>query len=388
MERCEVLIVGAGPAGSTCARILAKWGISVLLLDQDQFPRDKPCAGWITPAVLEALRIDPEHYRQGRLLQEIRAFRTGVIYGKETLTDYGSAVSYGIRRTEFDHFLLLNNTSRTSLGETVQSLERTADGWLVNGRIHARLLVGAGGHSCPVARTLGANPGRERAIVAMVAEFEMGEAQLANSRLTAGHTALCFSNDSKGYGWLLRKGTFLNIGLGILGATELRLRLDDFCAHLRHRGDLAGELCGPLREHAYLSYQNRGGRRIVGDRALLIGDAAGLAFPESGEGILPAVESAIMAAQAILCASGDYRPRWLEPYATAVATRFGSRGADSETSCFSAGVKGLGARMLFSSGWLTRHLVLDRWFLHRGQRPLVPKTVQGRKEAAQVPLVR
>jgi len=375
MDQCEVLIVGAGPAGSTCARILAKWGISVLLLDRDQFPRDKPCAGWITPAVLEALRIDPERYRQGRLLQEIRAFRTGFLFGKETLTDYGNTVSYGIRRSEFDHFLLQNNTSRTLLGESVQSLERTADGWLVNGSIHARLLVGAGGHTCPVARALGAQPGGEKAIVARVAEFEMGEAQLANCRLTAGHTALSFSNDSKGYGWLLRKGPFLNIGLGSQGATELHLRMDDFCSYLRHRGDLAGEFCGPFREHAYLTYRNLGGRRIVGDRTILIGDAAGLAFPGSGEGILPAVESAIMAAQAILCASGDYRPRWLEPYATAVAARFGSRGLDPESTCFSPGSTGLGARMLFASGWLTRHLVLDRWFLHRGQRPLVPKTV-------------
>ena len=377
MEQCEVLIVGAGPAGATCARILAKWGISVLLLDRDQFPRDKPCAGWITPAVLEALRIDPKRYRQGRLLQEIRAFRTGVLYGKETLTDYGNTVSYGIRRSEFDHFLLLNNTSRVSLGEAVQSLERTADGWLVNGRIHTRLLVGAGGHNCPVARTLGAKPGRETAIAAIVAEFEMDEEQLANCRLTAGHTALSFSSDSKGYGWLLRKGPFLNIGLGSMGTTELRRPMDDFCAHLRHRGDLVGELCGPFREHAYLTYRNRGGRKIVGDRTLLIGDAAGLAFPESGAGILPAVESAIMAAQTILCASGDYRPRWLEPYATAVAARFGNRGEDAENARFPASVKGLRARMLFSSGWLTRHLVLDRWFLHRGQRPLVPKTVEG-----------
>jgi menaquinone-9 beta-reductase len=375
MEQCEVLIVGAGPAGSTCARILAKWGISVLLLDRDQFPRDKPCAGWITPAVLEALRIDPERYRQGRLLQEIRTFRTGFSHCKETLTDYGSTVCYGIRRNEFDHYLLLNNTSRTSLGEAVQSLERTADGWLVNGRVHARLLVGAGGHSCPVARTLGAKPGDERAIVAMVAEFEMGEKQLSNCRLAAGHTALSFSRDGKGYGWLLRKGPFLNIGLGSLGATQVGRLMDDFCAHLRQRGDLAEKLCGPLQEHAYLTYRKLGGRRIVGDRTLLIGDAAGLAFPESGEGILPAVESAIMAAQAILCALGDYRPRWLEPYATAVAARFGSRGAESASTRFTAGFKGLGARMLFSSGWLTRRLILDRWFLHRGQRPLVPKTV-------------
>ena len=103
MESCEVLIVGAGPAGSTCARFLTKAGLSVLLLDRDQFPRGKPCAGWITPAVLETLSIDPQLYRQGRLLQEIHEFRTGVMYGSELVTDYGTTVSYSIRRSEFDH---------------------------------------------------------------------------------------------------------------------------------------------------------------------------------------------------------------------------------------------------------------------------------------------
>ena len=376
MQSCEVLIIGAGPAGSTCARILAKWGIAVLLMDRDWFPRDKPCAGWITPAVLEALRIDLEQYRQGRLLQEIREFRIGVMYGKQRVTEYGSAVSYGIKRSEFDQFLLQGNTSPTVLGEAARRLERTAEGWLVNGRIRARLVVGAGGHNCPVARALGAKPERERAMVALVAEFEVGDEQLAQSRLPAGHTALHLSSDGGGYGWLLRKGPFLNLGLGSLGGRDLRGRLTDFCDHLRRRGDLVGVL-PHFSGHAYLPYRSRGARRIVGDRALLIGDAAGLAYPESGEGILPAVESAIMAAQTILCASGDYRPRWLQPYADAVAARYGGNGADARVLSLPAGVRELGSRMLLSSDWLTRHLVLDRWFLHRGQRPLVPKLEEG-----------
>jgi menaquinone-9 beta-reductase len=373
MQQCEVLIVGAGPAGSTLARILAKWGISVLLIDRDLFPRDKPCAGWITPAVLEALRIDPQHYRRGRLLQEIRAFRTGVMYGKDRLIDYGSTVSYGICRSEFDHYLQLSSTSSVALGETVHSLERTAEGWLVNGRIRTRLLVGAGGHHCPVARTMGAQPEREPSIVALVAEFEMGQRQLDDCRLVAGHTTLSFAGDSKGYGWLMRKGKVVNIGLGSLGCGDLHRRLEDFCAHLRIKGILAGKLGAPFRGHAYLPYQSRG-RRIVGDRSLLIGDAAGLAYPESGKGILPAVESAIMAAQTILCASGDYRPRWLEPYGAAVAARLGGRAGHSGRVGLPAGVKKVGTRMLLSSDWFTRHLVLDRWFLRREQRPLVPKS--------------
>jgi menaquinone-9 beta-reductase len=374
MEQCEVLIVGAGPAGATCARILAKWGISVLLLDRDRFPRDKPCAGWVTPALWEALRIDPERYRQGRVLQEVREFSTGILHGKATVTDYGATIGYGVRRDEFDHYLLQNSTCRTLTEQPAESLERTVDGWLVNGSIRARMLVGAGGHSCPVARVLGARPGRESELAAIVAEFEMDAGQATGCGVPAGRLALSFSRDGKGYGWLLRKGAMLNIGVKSLGSSGLHGRLAEFCEHLRRRGELAGEWAGSFRGHAYLPYRSAGGRRIVGDRTLLIGDAAGLAFPESGLGMLPAVESAIMAAQVILCACGDYRPRWLEPYAAAVTERFGGGRGASGGLRLPAGVQGVSTRVCLASGWLTRRLVLDRWFLHRGRRPLVPET--------------
>jgi menaquinone-9 beta-reductase len=377
MESCEVLIVGAGPAGSTCARFLTKAGLSVLLLDRDQFPRGKPCAGWITPAVLETLSIYPQLYRQGRLLQEIHEFRTGVMYGSELVTDYGTTVSYSIRRSEFDHYLLLRSATRSTLGEAVTSLEQTANGWLVNGNIQARLLIGAGGHNCPVARALGAKPGKEPAIVAMVAEFEMGEEQQANCPLHAGHTSLSFASDSKGYGWLLRKGAFLNIGMGSLDSTDLRRRTADFCAQYKRLGILVGDPAEHFKGHSYLSYRKQGGRRIVGDRALLIGDAAGLSFPESGEGILPAVESAFMAAQTVLCALGNYRRENLEPYSASVAARFGGTAVGFEGVTLPAGITRMGGRILLSSGWLTRRLVLDNWFLHRKRRLLATQLGDG-----------
>lgn len=370
MESCEVLIVGAGPAGATCARLLCQAGLSVLLMDRDRFPRDKPCAGWITPAVLETLGIDPQLYRKERLLQEIRAFRTGVMYGNELTTDYGRTVSYGIRRREFDHFLLLRSGARSVLGEPVSSVERIADGWVVNGGVRARLLIGAAGHNCPVARALGALPATEPAIVAMVAEIELGEEELARSPHPPGTVALSFTRDMKGYGWLLRKGSFLNIGLGSLERKGLRRRTADFCAHLRQRGDVREDLGGRFRGHAYLPYRKDGGRRMVADGALLIGDAAGVSFPESGEGILPAVETAVMAARTVLGVSGDYRQPRLATYAAAVAARFGDRGALSGRLQLPAGAKQLGGAALLSSAWLTRHLVLDRWFLHKKERAL------------------
>jgi menaquinone-9 beta-reductase len=367
MENCEVLILGGGPAGATCARLLAQEGLSVLLVDREEFPRDKPCAGWVTPAVFQTLRIDPQLYRRGHLLQEITQFETGLMYGKELVTDYGHTVSYGIRRSEFDHFLLMQSGARTLLGETVAKIERLADGWLVNGWIKARLLIGAGGHHCPVARALGAVPGREPAIVAMVAEFEMSDEESRDCTLTPRSVKISFTRDLRGYGWLFRKGSYLNVGLGSLESRDIRKETARFCSDLRGRGELQREVAGLLKGHAYLPYRNSGGRRIVADGALVIGDAAGVCFPESGEGILPAVESGIMAAETVLAAAGDFRQEKLQGYADAIASRFMGCGGSVTTPAI---LRRVGGAAILSNRYLTRHLVLDRWFLHTAQQAL------------------
>src|SRR6202163_2897934 len=99
MKTCDVLIVGGGPAGSTCARTLQRAGVDVLVLDAARFPRDRVCAGWITHQVLDELGIELGEYRQGRTLQPITGFRTGVVGGRaETATAYGRPVSFAIRR--------------------------------------------------------------------------------------------------------------------------------------------------------------------------------------------------------------------------------------------------------------------------------------------------
>ncbi len=78
MDHCHVLIVGGGPAGSACAWALSHCGVDVIILDKAKFPRDKVCAGWITPAVLDELKIDSSEYSQGRVLQPITGFLTGI----------------------------------------------------------------------------------------------------------------------------------------------------------------------------------------------------------------------------------------------------------------------------------------------------------------------
>jgi len=83
--RCDALIVGGGPAGSTCARFLTRAGWHVVVIDRARFPRDKVCAGWVTPGVFRLLELDPEAYRATGLTDDdfhrvhLRTLRTPAI---------------------------------------------------------------------------------------------------------------------------------------------------------------------------------------------------------------------------------------------------------------------------------------------------------------------
>jgi flavin-dependent dehydrogenase len=349
---------------------LGQAGLDVLLLDTQTFPRQKPCAGWITPAVFAALALDVEEYRRGRVLQEISGFRTGLINGAMVVTRYGTTVSYGIRRCEFDHYLLQRSRVRQSLGEPVTTLNRKDGWWLVNGGIRTRLLVGAGGHYCPVARLLGARIGREEVVVAQVAEFAMSPEEEQLCRIQSDTPALFFCRDMKGYGWLFRKGSYLNVGLGRMDTNTLVSHTRGFCAFLKQRRDLPASFNGRFQGHAYRVYQGQGRRSCVSDGALLVGDAAGVAHPQSGEGILPAIESALLAADTILAAKGDYGYGNLEPYAIRLASRYDNGSMKiSSLPVYSGFLRFIGARLLCNS-WFARHIVLDRWFLNLGRKAL------------------
>lgn len=368
MESCEVLVVGGGPAGSTCAERLKRAGLDVLLLDKEIFPRQKPCAGWIPPALLETAGIDHEEYRQGRVLQEITSFRTGLMNGAPVVTRYDGTVSYGILRSEFDHYLLQRSGARLRLGEPVKTVNRKDGWWFVNGHIKARLLVGAGGHFCPVARQLGAQIGSEEVVVAQVAESLLSPEEGRMCDVRPDTPELYFCHDMKGYGWLFRKGNVLNVGLGRMDMDNLARHTRDFCTVLRQHRDLPIRLTCGFQGHSYRLYGGEGRRRCVSDGTLLVGDAAGVAYPRSGEGILPSIESALLAAETILAANGDYRSDNLEPYSVLLDRRLGGGNTNMASSPgFSRLSRFIGARLL-SNSWFARHVVLDSWFLHAGQK--------------------
>jgi geranylgeranyl reductase family protein len=366
MHTCDVLVVGGGPAGSTCAWTLRRGGADVLVIDQARFPRDKVCAGWITPPVIETLRLDTAEYAAGRTFQPITSFTTGVIgRGRDVRTRYGEPVSYGIRRCEFDDYLLRRSQARLHLGTPVKTMTRQNGRWIVNGNISAAVIVGAGGHFCPVSRLLNGQPSQMALVRAQEAEFPIADGDAQAFGIEPERPELYFSSDLRGYGWCFRKQGYLNIGIGRLGHDPLPKAYADFIEFLRARGKVPANGAWRPRGHAYLLYDKRA-RRVVDDQVLLIGDAAGLAVPQSGEGIRPAIESGVMAAETLMAASGDYSvPRLL-----AYETRLRRRAAASVAATPAPAVERLSQRLgtwLLGQSWFARRVVLDRWFLGRHQ---------------------
>src|SRR5881394_2227198 len=242
MDSCDVLIVGGGPAGSSCAWGLRHSSLNVVILDRHVFPRDKVCGGWITPPVLTILDIDPRDYARGRVLQPITGFRVSYIGGPALETDYDGPVSFGIRRREFDDYLLRRSGARLLLGVALTSLERADDGWIANQQLRARIVIGAGGHFCPVARLVRTETGTEKAVVAQEVEFEMDARQLAGCHVRREKPELYFCADMKGYGWCFRKDDVLNIGLGRLDPHRLSHHVAGFIRYLQSAGRISFEV--------------------------------------------------------------------------------------------------------------------------------------------------
>jgi menaquinone-9 beta-reductase len=371
VQTCDVAIVGGGPAGSSCAWKLTRAGFDVVVLDKATFPRDKICAGWITPPVIETLALDTTEYARSRTFQPITRFRTGIIDRPGSVdTTYDAPVSYGIRRSEFDDYLLRRSGARLLLGAPMKSLRRDGREWVLNETIAARAVVGAGGHFCPVARVVNGSPAPEVVVAAQEAEFRVLPEQANAFTTDPDRPELYFSADLKGYGWCFRKQDYVNIGIGRIGATSLPKVHAEFLEFLQARGIVPPATWKP-RGHAYLLYQP-GARTLVDDGLLLIGDAAGLACAQSGEGIRPAIESGLLAADTLIAAGDDPSRERLAPYVSRVHERC-AVGASQPRPLprMTERVSSALGRLLLYQPWFVRHVVLDRWFLHASQPPLI-----------------
>jgi flavin-dependent dehydrogenase len=366
----DAVVVGGGPAGSTFAWAVERAGLDVVVMDRSPFPRDKPCAGWLTPQAVAAVALDRADYARSCVLQQVTGVRASRMGGPETLSKFDEVVSYGVRRCEFDAYLLRRSGAEVRV--TAVERPRRVPGGFVIDDVLTRLLVGAGGHFCPVAHALGAQTG-EPVVVAQELEQPLAGAARELSPVDGETPELYFCPDLAGYGWLFRKGGYLNVGFGRRDTSGFPAHLREFYRFLAARGRIDADTPSRWPGHAYLLYEDSR-RPVVDDGVLLVGDAAGLAYAQSGEGIGPAIDSALLAAEVVLAARGDYSRESLESYASRLAERFGARPRFDPLRLVPAAVRRALGGWILASKSLNRRLVVERWFLHRQTPSLAPPT--------------
>lgn len=298
MRRVEVLIVGGGPAGAACAGCLVQAGADCLVLDKATFPRPVCCAGWVTPRLWQALGMRAQDYPHG-----LTSFTSFQVHLNKLCFSLPTR-QYAVRRVEFDAWMLQRSGAPVQQ-HTVKEIQTSAGGYLVDGEFWGRYLIGAGGTHCPVrAQLFSAHPRPGGALVtAMEEEFQHPGAD-ARVRLWF------FQNGLNGYAWYFPKaGGWLNVGLGGLvqparrGGASLRQHWRMLEERLEREGLVRGHTFRPVGRAYYL--RGKGTALRMGN-ALLVGDSAGLATLDMGEGIAPAVSSALQAAEAVL-GGGEYR---------------------------------------------------------------------------------
>ncbi|MEO8289590.1 MAG: geranylgeranyl reductase family protein [Gaiellaceae bacterium] len=294
MKRYDAIVVGAGPAGSTAAYRLATAGADVLLLDRARFPRDKPCGGGVTgrAARLLPFAIDPvvEHVVGGVDL------RLG--YGRSFARGDGSPLVYMTQRKRLDHFLVEQAAAAGAHfreESKVSGVETTPSGVTVtaNGeRLVGEALVGADGVNGVAARALDLGGNR---VVGVALEGNLPYSKLDRGRYE-GRVALELGVVLGGYGWVFPKGDHANFGVGGWESEGPRLR-----DHLRRLCSEHGTAFDDLEEIRGYRLPLRSPRSTLArGRALVVGDAAGLIDPVSGDGMFEGFLSSQYAAQAVL----------------------------------------------------------------------------------------
>lgn len=344
VEFHPIIIIGAGPAGSTTALALAKKGISCLLLDQSEFPRDKVCGDALSGKVLLTLkRIDPLLV-DGLATQEHTLDSHGVTFvapnGKVLKVPFRREENkekppgYISRRYDFDNWLFNNAKNakgvQTKLNVRIEKFRRDGKDWIISDKdekhvYRTSLLIAADGAHSRFAKEVGGIQMEDEHYCAGLRAYYKGVKDLDPN----GYIELHFVKDFlPGYFWIfpLPNG-YANVGVGMrsdvvskkkVNLKEDMLRLIREYEPIRSRFEGA-ELEGPIRGYGLPLGSKK--RPLSGDGFILLGDAGSLIDPFTGEGIGNAMISGLKAAETIEALNGNYSAAALQMYDESVYKR-------------------------------------------------------------------
>lgn len=333
----DVTIVGGGPSGSTAAKFLSDKGIKTLLIDKSRFPRFKPCGGGIPMRLLDRF----EYLKNTDLIESYSyggyAYSPSLKYKLE-LIDEKPLVAM-ILRQKFDHGLIkLAEECGTTIfeGKNVVDMKISKDNakiFLDDGKkIDSEIVIGADGVWSTVAKKTGLLDSKRYLAVCVLKEYKLDEETVGKyfGNTRCGHLYARFEN-ILGYGWIFPKKEHINIGIGSLIKREdnskIKVNLLDFFKGFIDRLKKQKMIPDNLKTDNI-----KGGalplyplKKTYCNRAILVGDAAGVINPLTGEGIYYAMSSGEIAADVIAEAikAEDASENFLSKYQTNWRKDFG-----------------------------------------------------------------
>lgn len=301
MRSYDAIVIGAGPAGSTAARLLAREGASVLLLDKHRFPRDKPCGGGVTLRAASVQDVDISPVVERTIYGARFSLRLGPSFDRR----YREPLAYMTQRRRLDEFLAeraAESGADFHDGEAVREIDEAGRVTVRTERdtYSSRILIGADGANGLCGQALGLRRQYEEA-VALEGNVEFAPDIPEDWR---EYVALDVGGLAGGYGWVFPKGEHLNVGVGAwkYAGFTLRPKLAELCERYGFDSDALTNVRGyhlPVRVP---------GSPIARGPVAVAGDAAGLVDPLSGEGIHMAFASGRLAAeQAMRVLAGQSR---------------------------------------------------------------------------------